>query len=224
MAEQVNHPEHYGGDTTYEAIKVIEAWGLGFCLGNTVKYIARAGKKPYATLLTDLHKARWYLDREIQRLESMIEEQEEPPVLGGGTILVSQQVQEDAIDAARGVVEAALRNDLRETLWSAEEEHAVRIRYQDIVYQVCNLIDVHYPTKRSTVDTVVEDLRSLLTRMLEEVEGLGRNIDRLNKEIHLRREKEQGEVWFWLGGSLAVGAGQTAGSYSGVYTFSAVYQ
>ena len=36
----VNHPAHYGGDTTYEAIKVIEAWSLGFCLGNTVKSYA----------------------------------------------------------------------------------------------------------------------------------------------------------------------------------------
>jgi hypothetical protein len=45
VSESVNHPQHYGGDTTYEAIKVIEAWELGFCLGNTVKYISRAGKK-----------------------------------------------------------------------------------------------------------------------------------------------------------------------------------
>lgn len=65
--ETVNHPAHYGGDTTYEAIKVIEAWGLGFCLGNAVKYICRAGKKD--AQLEDLKKARWYLDREIQRME-----------------------------------------------------------------------------------------------------------------------------------------------------------
>ncbi len=65
--ETVNHPEHYGGDTTYEAIKVIEAWGLGFHLGNTVKYIARAGKKP-ARMLEDLKKAAWYLDRKIKAL------------------------------------------------------------------------------------------------------------------------------------------------------------
>ena len=46
MSEQVNHPKHYGGaDNHYEAIKVIEAWDLGFCIGNTVKYISRAGKK-----------------------------------------------------------------------------------------------------------------------------------------------------------------------------------
>jgi hypothetical protein len=68
MAEAVNHPAHYGGaDNPYEAIKVIEAWGLGFCLGNTVKYISRAGKKGDA--FEDLCKARWYLDREIRNLE-----------------------------------------------------------------------------------------------------------------------------------------------------------
>ncbi len=68
MSEQVDHPAHYGGaDNPYEVIKVIEAWGLGFCLGNTVKYIARAGKKGGA--LECLRKARWYLDREISRLE-----------------------------------------------------------------------------------------------------------------------------------------------------------
>ena len=46
MQEQVNHPSHYGGkDNPYEAIKVIDAWNLDFCLGNVVKYISRAGKK-----------------------------------------------------------------------------------------------------------------------------------------------------------------------------------
>ena len=68
VSEAVDHPAHYGGDTVYEAIKVIEAWGLGFCLGNTVKYISRAGKKGAA--IEDLKKARWYLDREIQNRES----------------------------------------------------------------------------------------------------------------------------------------------------------
>ena len=67
--EAVNHPDHYGGEENpYEAIKVIEAWDLGFCLGNTVKYISRAGKKDSA--LQDLKKARWYLDREIQNMEA----------------------------------------------------------------------------------------------------------------------------------------------------------
>lgn len=62
--ELVDHPPHYGGkDNPYEAIKVIEAWGLNFNLGNCVKYICRAGSKD--DFLTDLRKARWYLDREI---------------------------------------------------------------------------------------------------------------------------------------------------------------
>lgn len=68
-SDPVNHPPHYGGaDNPYEAIKVIEAWGLGFCLGNVVKYISRAGRKGAA--VEDLKKARWYLDREITRMES----------------------------------------------------------------------------------------------------------------------------------------------------------
>jgi hypothetical protein len=70
FVEQVNHPAHYGGaDNPYEAIKVIEAWNLNFCLGNTVKYISRAGKKDPMALIEDLKKARWYLDREISALE-----------------------------------------------------------------------------------------------------------------------------------------------------------
>jgi len=46
---------------------VIEVWGLGFCLGNAVKYIARAGKK--GAIVEDLKKARCYIDREIARIE-----------------------------------------------------------------------------------------------------------------------------------------------------------
>jgi hypothetical protein len=67
MSDTVNHPQHYGGDTTYEAIKVIEAHGLGFCLGNAVKYLLRAGKKGDA--VEDLKKAAWYIQREIERLQ-----------------------------------------------------------------------------------------------------------------------------------------------------------
>ena len=66
--EMVKHPSHYGGgDNPYEAIKVIEAWNLSFCLGNTVKYIARAGKKDEE--LQELEKALWYLKREIKKIK-----------------------------------------------------------------------------------------------------------------------------------------------------------
>lgn len=73
MKKEVNHPEHYGGaENPYEAIKVIEAWNLGFNLGNTVKYISRAGKKSQEKYLEDLEKAKWYLEREIGKLQNEI--------------------------------------------------------------------------------------------------------------------------------------------------------
>lgn len=60
------NPQHYrsGG---IEAIEVIEAFGLGYHLGNAIKYLLRAGRKT-ASPLEDLRKARWYIDREIERL------------------------------------------------------------------------------------------------------------------------------------------------------------
>lgn len=64
----VNHPSHYkaGG---VETIDFIEAKKLNFHLGNVVKYISRAGIKSHDPI-EDLKKARWYLNREIERLEN----------------------------------------------------------------------------------------------------------------------------------------------------------
>ena len=45
---------------------VIRAWKLGFCLGNCVKYVSRAGKKDPLTEIEDLRKAAWYLNEEIE--------------------------------------------------------------------------------------------------------------------------------------------------------------
>lgn len=78
MAEKVNHPSHYGGDTTYEHIKVVEAWGLNYALGNATKYICRAGKKTKDEL-EDLEKARWYLEHEIARVKR--EREPHPPTI-----------------------------------------------------------------------------------------------------------------------------------------------
>ena len=64
--EMVDHPSHYNMGK-FEAIDVIEDWGLGFNLGNTVKYISRAVHKD--NILQDLKKALWYLDREIKKIE-----------------------------------------------------------------------------------------------------------------------------------------------------------
>lgn len=69
----VNHPAHYNVGNV-EVIDAIEAWGLDFCLGNVVKYVARAGHKGQA--LEDLKKAQWYLARAVQRMEAAMTEQE----------------------------------------------------------------------------------------------------------------------------------------------------
>lgn len=68
--DAIDHPAHYGGaDDPYEAIKVIEAWELDFCLGNAVKYISRAGRKDPDKETEDLGKAVWYIERKIRQLE-----------------------------------------------------------------------------------------------------------------------------------------------------------
>lgn len=72
--EKIDHPPHYGGaDDPFECIKVLEAWLTpeqlaGFLIGNLVKYVNRHGKKGVA--VEDLKKARWYLDRLINRMET----------------------------------------------------------------------------------------------------------------------------------------------------------
>ena len=66
--DPVNRPSHYT-DGKIEVIEFIEDKKLGFCLGNAIKYIARAGKKDPDKTVEDLKKARWYIDRQIKTLE-----------------------------------------------------------------------------------------------------------------------------------------------------------
>ena len=64
--DPVNHPPHYlVHPSGIECITIAEHFN--FCLGNALKYIWRSGEK--GAQLEDLRKARWYLDREIKRLE-----------------------------------------------------------------------------------------------------------------------------------------------------------
>jgi hypothetical protein len=65
----VNHPSHYaeGWSNGAEVIDITE--NLNFNRGNAVKYIARAGRKDAMRTVEDLKKARWYIDRELKRLE-----------------------------------------------------------------------------------------------------------------------------------------------------------
>lgn len=67
--ETINHPSHYAEGRKYEPIDVIEDWELGFCLGNAVKYISRAGRKNPDAYIEDLKKAIWYIEREIRKVE-----------------------------------------------------------------------------------------------------------------------------------------------------------
>lgn len=67
--EAINHPNHYAAGREYEPVAVIQDWDLNFALGNTVKYISRAGRKDASKTIEDLKKAKWYLDWYIQYLE-----------------------------------------------------------------------------------------------------------------------------------------------------------
>ena len=67
VAVDVINPTHYQGFSN-GAQPVDIAEHLSFNLGNALKYISRAGRKGDA--VEDLSKARWYIDRELARLES----------------------------------------------------------------------------------------------------------------------------------------------------------
>lgn len=77
--QATSHPSYYGGeDNTYEARKVIKAWGLNFNTGTVAKYLSRAGKKDLKgnvlkSTLEDLVKARNYLDFEIEEINEQLE-------------------------------------------------------------------------------------------------------------------------------------------------------
>ena len=68
LGEAIEHPAHYGGENNpYEAIKVIEAWGAGFCDGNALKDLSRWRQKGG---VEDLKKAVWYINRLIEKEEA----------------------------------------------------------------------------------------------------------------------------------------------------------
>lgn len=70
MTDNINSPSHYTEGRQFETIAVIEDWALGYHLGNAVKYLSRAGRKDPTKTIEDLKKARWYVEREIERLEA----------------------------------------------------------------------------------------------------------------------------------------------------------
>ena len=68
-SDAINHPSHYSEGRKYEPIEVICDWGLNFDLGNTVKYVSRAGRKANNSAVQDLKKAKFYLEHAIKKLE-----------------------------------------------------------------------------------------------------------------------------------------------------------
>lgn len=71
FTDKVNHPPHYNAGKI-ECIEFIEdqGYGPGFCIGNAIKYIVRAGKKNPEDEIQDLEKAIWYLKRHVELLRS----------------------------------------------------------------------------------------------------------------------------------------------------------
>jgi hypothetical protein len=89
MTDNVNHPKHYTSHPSgVECITIAEH--MNFNRGNALKYLWRAGEK--GDVLEDLRKARWYIEREMKRIEreraegAMKQEAEKlfaPPVTDG---------------------------------------------------------------------------------------------------------------------------------------------
>ena len=71
VSDAVNNPSHYQFGK-YEPVKVIQDWDLSFCLGNVVKYIARAGRKDSSKLIEDLEKAKRYLELELDDMKGKV--------------------------------------------------------------------------------------------------------------------------------------------------------
>lgn len=69
-SDPVSHPPHYTGHPSgVECIQITEH--MNFCRGNAVKYIWRAGEK--GNEVQDLEKAKWYIQREIDRLKKAVD-------------------------------------------------------------------------------------------------------------------------------------------------------
>ena len=63
-------PQHYkAGDK--DVISFCHTHDIGFCLGNAIKYMVRAGKKDPAKEIEDLEKAAEFLRREIEHRKAM---------------------------------------------------------------------------------------------------------------------------------------------------------
>jgi len=73
QTDMVNHPPHYTSGPKCSCGKTIEcievAKDRGFLIGNVIKYLWRCDAK--GSPIEDLKKAAWYLQKEIERRESV---------------------------------------------------------------------------------------------------------------------------------------------------------
>ena len=67
IKDKDNTPPHY--QASIQPIDLINAQNLNFNLGNVVKYVCRAGKKQGENILSDLEKAKDYINFEIERVK-----------------------------------------------------------------------------------------------------------------------------------------------------------
>lgn len=71
MTGEKTSPKYYTDQGQYAPNLIIEHYDLNFHLGNTLKYVLRAGKKPGESKLDDLRKAQWYLNRQVELEEQL---------------------------------------------------------------------------------------------------------------------------------------------------------
>lgn len=107
----INHPSHY---TAYDPEVIIVTELLGFCAGNVVKYLARAGRKAGVSTEEDLSKARWYMRRAAQDEDGKIDKAALSIV--SGNILGTISALTPSTGLWQGVFDAvaALADDLRD--------------------------------------------------------------------------------------------------------------
>ena len=75
MSQDAIKPAHYKNHK-YEPVAVIRDWNLGFNLGSSLKYIARAGKKDPNKHIEDLEKAIEFINIEIRFIKEELQAKE----------------------------------------------------------------------------------------------------------------------------------------------------
>lgn len=141
MSDQVNKPSHYIGGRKYEPIDVIQDWDLGFCLGNALKYISRAGRKDPEKTLEDLRKAQWYVNRAITELEEPDESSYSLPYSSHTFDLYGEILKAQPSDLGYGLrCPGRLKQSLEDhklcTAWDSDDSYMIETKHSEHYYDV----------------------------------------------------------------------------------------